>query len=223
MKPTCRFGNCFPKLVLAACLSGVIFSTLTGLSGTVNLSGADGERNVVDSGGVPLNDGNQVRIGFFNAGFDIAANSSSLNALAGAWNQFGVTSIQHLPPFGTPQPGRFADSLSNGNALFAGRQISLWIFKTSDNAAPVGDFSNVLEYGLYTSSLANWTFPTLLPSTISSSEADTAYAGDFIPSGPSTFGSLQLTAVPEPGVASLLSLAAALVLGYRFEFRKPKG
>src|SRR5687768_2287504 len=93
-----------------------IYQIATDAQITVNYNAGPGLRNVVDSAGTPLPDLNEVRIGYFDAGFDVAANANNLLALDSAWNLFDTTGIRNIPPFGAPQPGRFADSASSSDA-----------------------------------------------------------------------------------------------------------
>lgn len=181
---------------------------------TVSVDGNfPGDRNVVDSGGTPLPDssGNEVEIGYFDTagGFSIGTQHqgggiTDLSAMSSHWHQFAATTIQTL--FG--RPGSFVISGATGNdASFTGMQIDLWVFKTSGNGAVAGDFSNVIEYGLFTGPGAAWTFPsTSFPNnstTVSTSQVDTSYYGGLSAGTP---GSLQLATVPEPSSLSLIGL-----------------
>src|SRR5258708_5834893 len=85
---------------------------------TVNYNAAHGERNIVDSSGNPVPDGNIAAIGYFPSTFDVVANESDFTALQGAWHLFGETTITHLPPVGSPQPGRFAGVTTQNDSAF---------------------------------------------------------------------------------------------------------
>ena len=177
---------------------------------SVNYSGGLGGRDVVYNG-APVPDGNYAAIGFFNSGFDLAANSANLPALKGAWNQFGFTQIRTL--FG--RPGSFSDFQALLDLRFQGQKISLWIFDTANNTAPTASFDNVSGYGIYSSTLVNWAFPSpnAMPpgntTAIDSSEVNQAWFGTFDPSH------LVLAPVPEPSVWSLFVVGSLLFCGRR--------
>jgi hypothetical protein len=182
---------------------------------TVAYNAGIGLRDVVDSAGVPLAFGNQVRIGFFPGDFDVAANTQNLAALDAGWVPYDSTSIRNINTLGQPQLGRFAvDSATSSDPIFNGQQILLWVFKTSDDGPPQAGFGNVSEYGLYSSTLTNWKFPTQgSDPSASSILIDTSEVNQFIHGTlvDGTPGSLQLAAVPEPmgyGLATGLVLAA---------------
>jgi hypothetical protein len=187
---------------------------------TVNFAAGVGRgaRDVTDHTGALMPVGNDVEIGFFNPGTDIAANTAlglqGIINLWSAWHPFGTTTIQQgFPDF---TDGQFAGSASQANSLFDGKPIVLWIFKTTDNGAPnTTDFSNVLEYGLYsrTASGSAWTFlPSgLTPQSqdINTGQIDTSYFGAVNGGSTGTLGTS--LAVPEPGSLSILALGFALV------------
>jgi hypothetical protein len=158
-----------------------------------------------------------------------------LGALGQNWHQFGPgTSIQ-TNAF-APQPGSFGSTPQQSQVFdptagpFGGKQIDLWVFKTSDGLTPhfgPGDNGNVLEYGLYTELLTLdpgtgkplWTFPNSGPPTggnetsIDTSQVDMAYYGQFVQSGGSVI-SLELfpvAAVPEPGPLALFGFGLIFV------------
>ncbi len=192
-------------------------------------SGNAGESNAVVSAGQPVPDGNTVEIGYFTSGFNPTNNANSLLTLGAAWHEFGSANISTFAPSGPPVGGRFLGDSITTDPSFQGNKIYLWIFETSGNGAPAADFSNVLEYGLYSSSSNNWVFPPIgtpglgNQQILSSNQIDTFLFGDGITSGsgdPRTPGSLQLAnvqAVPEPGVMALLGVS--LFLGGLFHRR----
>jgi len=172
---------------------------------TLDYTGAPLERNVTVSTGAPVPDGNEVRAGYFDVGFDIAANVAGMDlmALGGAWNQFDVALTTQI----SGEPGRFAASGSLTDPTFDGQQIYLWILMTDTNGAVASDFSNVEEFGIFTSTAPNWVFPvegSPIPTTlVTTSEVTQAFAGSIVAGTP---GSLQLVAIPEPGQAALVVL-----------------
>lgn len=195
-------------LLLAAALGEV---TVRGQL-TVNYDAAPGQRNVVDSSGNPVPDGNIAAIGFFTSGFDVAGNASDYTALQSAWHLFGAATITHLPT-SSGTGGRFAGVSTQNDSSFNNQKIYLWVTET--NLAGVVD-----EYGLYSSTSGTWAFPpnnnpqpnTL---TITSSQVDTFLFGTSVAGTP---GSLELAVVPEP--SSIALLTTGLVLGGFFLRRR---
>src|ERR1043166_7760651 len=136
---------------------------------TVVYTGGVGQPNIVDSSGNILVDtdptlGKTVELGYFNPGFDVAANAGNLAALGANWHLFDATYIQTLD-----RGGEFAAQAATSSTTFDNKQVFLWIFKTSDNLSPPTDFStgsgNVLEYGLFSSTVGSsqTTFPWFFP------------------------------------------------------------
>ena len=183
-------------------------------SASTTYTGGPGERDVM-FGGVPVADGNYVEIGYFTPGFNVSANAGSLSALAGAWQQLDFTTTQQI----FAQGGRFGATASTSSASFDNQKVALWLFKTSDNAAPASGFGNVQGYGVYSSTGGNWFFPfhDAVPpgnmGTVTSSEVNTAYFGTF------DANHLLLTPVPEPSIYALLALSGGLVLVARLRKR----
>jgi len=113
-----------------------------------------GERDIWTTANAALANGNSVMIGYFDSTVDPMTIGGDLDLLSGAWHVFGSTNI--ITQFGNA--GLFSDT-DTGNATFDGKKVWLWIFKTSNNSAPTPTYSNVLEYGLYSSTLSAWNFP----------------------------------------------------------------
>ena len=189
-------------------------------------TGGSGERNVVQSDGTTaVPDGNYVEVGYFdsNSGFSPGANSTDLISLGAHWHEYGFTNIETFAPFGSPVPGRFrGDSLLN-DSTFDSKKIYLWIFQTSDNGAPAGDFSNVSQYGIFSSTLSNWSFPVdgatppANQTALSSNDVDTYVFGSSVAGSPGSLELANVASVPEPGSLSLLAMG--LVFG-RFALRR---
>jgi hypothetical protein len=183
---------------------------------TVNFGAGPNQPDVVDQGGSPLADGNYVRLGCFDPGFNLLANANNMTALSGAWNEFGFTTIR--PIFG--QPGRFAATLSGSDPLFDGQQMWLWILRTAGDTAPAPDMSNVMEYGVYSSTAPNWLFPaqgTVPPgntASVNSSEVDQAAFGSFD-------ANHLFLEVPEPSAFGLFTIGLALFSAFRLQ-RRPR-
>jgi hypothetical protein len=186
-------------------------------STTVNFSAAPGQPSVMDiTGTAALADGNLVEIGYFNSGFDVAAFSQDLLALASAWNEFGSTKISTI----FNQPGRFSDSASTSDPAFDNNQIWIWLFQTSDDSSPSAGMENVVGYGLFTSSSQNWSFPVQgsipLDNTtdVNSSEVDQAYFGSFDSSH------LLLEPIPEASATAFLAMGVGPLL---YSLRRRRG
>lgn len=142
------------------------------------------------------------------------------------WHEFSATttSFTGFPP----HDGVFAED-ANGDAVFSDHQIYLWAFKTINNQAP-SSWSDVLEYGVFLNTSDNeWTFPrdTTPPSTPIIDVEDTgvfAYQGhggivnfNYVSAINGTqweFTSLQLAAVPEPGVYALVTGVGLLLFAF---------
>jgi hypothetical protein len=140
---------------------------------SLSVTAQPGQRFVEDPAGTPLAAG-FVWAGSFATGFDPAADALNPAALMAAWQPCLTTTVR--PIFG--EAGRFSDSTQANAPALTGKPIYLWIFTTSDAAAPRADLANVTGYGLFTA--AAWTFPdgTLPPPQnyrqINSSEVQTA-------------------------------------------------
>ncbi len=185
---------------------------------TVNYAGGTGSGipNAVDSTGTPLantdpSTGLTVEIGYFDTtgGFDAAANANNLQSLAGHWHLFGATHIG--VPILPGAQGAFASSPSSTDSQFLGKQIDLWIFKTSDNSTPT--FStlttgNVVEYGLFTG--AAWVFPSTTTPPNNTAAVDTSSITSALFGTVNTGTSLELAAVPEPSSLALLALGLGM-------------
>ncbi len=177
---------------------------------TVNFSSGFNQPDVYWDG-APVASGNQVRIGFFDSSFDVSSHLYDLPALGYAWYQFGFTTNRTL----LGQPGHFAATASLFDPtrdVYHGQRIWMWLLKTSDNGLPTADFSNVIGYGLYSSSLANWVFPAYgatppaNTTSIDSSQINTSLFGTY------NANHLFLAPVPEPPVTGFMALGISLFL-----------
>ena len=174
---------------------------------TIGYGAGIGQRDVYFQG-APLPDGNQVQIGFFDSGFDVSGNAGNIFTLASAWNQLAFTDITTI----FNQPGRFGANASTADPAFDGQKVCLWLFKTSDDGAPLPNFSNVTGFGIFSSTSANWIFPihNALPpgntTSVNSSEVDQVFNGSY------DFNHLILSPVPEPGTCVLLGISGVIIL-----------
>ena len=167
-----------------------------------------GQPPIWTSAGVGLPDGNSVWLGYFDAGFDVAANADDLEALLGAWHLYDATTTYS----DVLEAGHFFDSGSSTDPLTANQQIWLWVFKTSDDSAANADLSDVREHGLFSSTFTSdpsrsWRIPGL-GSPPNRVDIDTSQI-DIARWGSISSGHLNLAAVapiPEPAVSGLLAL-----------------
>src|SRR4051794_19370628 len=101
------------KFFVLLALLGILQIPARADSITVNFAAGPGQRNLMFNG-TTVPDGNYVKLGFFDSGFDVAGNAGNLGSLAGAWNELGYTTV--TPVFG--QPGYFAGIQSGYDAAF---------------------------------------------------------------------------------------------------------
>jgi hypothetical protein len=165
-----------------------------------------GGPNFVDDVGIAVPDGNEVRIGYFDGTFDVAANAGNLVSLEGAFHEFGATTTE-TTFLGSGQIGGSVSAVSSGANSFENQKIYLWAFKTTDAQAPNASFSNVSDYGLFSSTQTNWKFPaTASPpgnlTSIFTPEVDQSFHAGILAGSP---GSLELATVPEPEFCALVT------------------
>ncbi len=200
--------------ILLTCLTVALSLNLMAQS-QVNYSAPPGMPAVYNIGGVAVANGNSVWVGAFDQGFNVAANANRPDLLLAHWNSFGSANISTIGG----QAGRFTGSSSSTDPFFGNQKIFLWIFSTDGATAPdVFDFNNVNEYGLFSSTLANWIFsPDPPPSnlrTINSSQVNQGLFGAYDPTH--LYLSPGFIVVPEPSVLGLLSIAVpAVALAFR--------
>lgn len=161
---------------------------------------------LADSAGNFLPAGNEVRLGYFNDGFDYFANAGSVATLLENFTEFASTNIQVGFPDLFPSGGGaiLESNLHNSNTGFSGKSIHLMIFKTLDDG-PVVDLSSVQEYGVFGSSNEAWIFPGSGDSkSIFTGQIDQFIAGGKIENAgylgehPNPYSIITLTAIPEP-------------------------
>lgn len=205
------------KILLSLCQILLLSWTAMGANIQVDYSAAPGQRNVQN---LPLAtaipDGNKVAVGTFAGGFDVVGNAGSISALAANWIEFDSKSTRTIGG----EPGRFAESKTGDDALFNGKPIYLWIFKTETNTDPAsfpgGPFDDVRGYGLFTAPA--WIFPSgSNPAPANFIEITSDDAGitalNGVVFGPVDTGALQF--VPEPGAGLLLGIGLLLMAGCR--------
>lgn len=102
------------------------------------------------------------------------------------------------------------EDLTNTNPSFDAQQIFWWAFKTSDDSAPNEGLANVLERGIFSSTLTNWVVPvegSAMTSTVTASEE----VNILFNAQRATDNNSQLKAAPEPSSAFALALLVMLV------------
>ena len=169
------------RLLFGMTVATLIYSQV-GAVVTIEYHADTGTRNVVDSTGKILANGNEVRIGYFKDGFNPANDGKNIHEVASAWCELHRTTIQVVFDEG----GRFYGNQSYSDSEFTDKTICLWILKTSNNDPVFNDFSNVKEYGIF-SAKTGWKLPDpeIIPPfnhlLISSSEVEMAYFGSLKP------------------------------------------
>lgn len=147
---------------------------------TVIYMGGIDRSPVHTASGEPLANGYTVSIGSFEDDFDPAAHTADVAALLEHWHAYDQTEIQRIDDVA----GSFTKQGFSEDPFFTGKPIFLMVSRTSDGQAPFLDGSNVLDYGLFTSSVSSWTFPTpgamppLESTLIHTDQIDTALWGN---------------------------------------------
>lgn len=165
---------------------------------TVDYTAQLGQRNVVDHAESAILSGmGEVRLGVLSTGFDPEVHAGYLQLLGQAWVELGKTEIR--PIFG--QEGRFSDAAIFDRPELAGQKLYLWVLKTTDGGPVSNDFSNVADYGVYSSTDSDWNIPPqdALPPENSTLINTTQVDQSFGPGGYNET-SLQLRQAPEIGL-----------------------
>ncbi|MCB1100275.1 MAG: PEP-CTERM sorting domain-containing protein [Verrucomicrobiae bacterium] len=124
---------------------------------TVEFTAQLGQRNVIDvDGGLLRAEGGEVRLGLLADFFDPEEHGDDLHRLREAWIPLGSTPIRSV----LGEASRFSAAITSEDSLVQGAQLYLWILHTADGATVARDFSNVTEFGLYSSTHRNWTVPS---------------------------------------------------------------
>jgi hypothetical protein len=200
------------KITISLLFVSVFASSLMAQS-QVQYTAAPGQRSISTTTG-PVANGNAVWIGGFNNGFDPNANGNDPYTLLNNWSRFGETTITTI----ALQPGRFTGNSSSTDPFFPTKKIYLWIFSTDDGSAPLPDFANVNEYGLFSSTDVDWTYSDQpAPNNFRAINSGDVNQLIFGSSDTSTlFLSGGFILVPEPSTLGLLGVAIpALVLALR--------
>jgi hypothetical protein len=243
------------RLLFFAAVLGSALAAHATTNVTVNWKASD-DNGFGLADGTPLAVGNEVRLG----AFDFTGNiSGSIQGYVNSRDFVGLAS--HFRSFDTAYIGTSAGadlgtvpladrsglfekssgtiSLPTGSSIF-NAQIFLWVFKTVGNNAVAGDFSNVLQMGVFSSNTSSWLFPgdsnNGIPGTtsieltnLSNAAGDALLGTALIPVGSFGLSSiplatgdnhvLRLMAVPEP-TAALLAITVLLPLLACRRFRR---
>ncbi len=189
------------------CLLLALGTPLWGLN--LFIDAGPGLPNVLTPGEIALADGQKVSVGYFDAGFDVAAAGGNHFQLQQAWNTLGTLDVRTI----FDEPGRFAGQLEIDAQDLIGTQLYFWIVEgsTADTAFQLG---STYHMGLFTTSGTGWTIPAetippVLQLTLSTADIDRSIFGGIQPEH------LNLVPVPEASSFSWLLLAFFLVLRRR--------
>lgn len=226
------------------------FIPLSAFSATVNISSANVSPNlgtyttVTDEAGAALSVGNRILIGTFDTSSAASATDffnsydkslDGLNLMMGSFVEFAPAVVKSAIPTTAGRVNVTTASQSINNTVFENSPIYMVIFKTSGNVTDLGTgYSNVLEFGVYSSSLTptvgrTWVFPDVTASTeLSTSmglrlqDVNQPYVGSASGTAPAMSLSLKaLTPIPEASSAMLmLGGLGLLAMGNRRRSRK---
>jgi len=173
----------FPRFLVSALALLLCATSLPAT--TVVLQGGFGYPATHAADGTPIPSGHKVSVGTFKDGFDPAtANPSDLTTLLANWLEFGFTTTEVIDGI----PGSYWLKHTNSTPTFQGKKIYLFLTRTSDQADPAADGSNVIDYALFNSSHPAWVFrlppsDTNLPpndlTQINTSQITSAIWGDY--------------------------------------------
>ena len=173
-----RVSPSFPSTTVAMGLALFVSSGLAQASVTIDYTAQLGQRNVTDAdGGLLRADSGEVRLGTLAEFFDPDEHGDDLHRLREAWIPLDATPIRSV----LGEASRFSAAVTSDDASLESGRLFLWILKTSDGADVAPDYSNVTDFGLYSSTGENWTVPSeeRLPpentTIINSSQIDLSY------------------------------------------------
>ena len=168
-----------------------------------------GQTPIWTSTGIPLPDNNEVVIGFFDDGFNVASNAGDLDLLLDAWNRYDGTTIYT----DVGEGGHFYAPASSNDPIFVGKQIWLLVFKTDENSAPSADWSDVKEYGLFSSTSSGWIFPSfgIPPANNTDINTDQINVIAWGSVSPGHLNLAQAAIVPEPGTGMLVAVGFGIL------------
>jgi len=109
--------------------------------------GAGESNSFSEENGTDLPAGNLARLGVFSlTDSEIQANSGNVEFLNSNFTQIGTARIGE--PFGGI-PGHFSQSVQFDSTSIAGRQMALWVFKSSNNSSDMASVNSALQIGIF--------------------------------------------------------------------------
>jgi len=126
--------------------------------------GAGETNSFSEENGTDLAMGNLARLGVFSLpDSQIQANSGNVAFLNSNFTQIGTARMGD--PFGGI-PGHFSQSVQFDSTSIAGRQMALWVFKSSDNSSDLASVNSALQIGIFYMDMAlngAWAVPPQNP------------------------------------------------------------
>jgi hypothetical protein len=218
------------KLVLVFALAAL---SATSHAATLAWSAGAASNGFDQVSGADLPAGNLVRVGYFTiSDAQIAANQFDFGFLNSNFREFAISTI------GTgvigSAAGHFQDqdqaTVEGAGADFAGKQIYLWAFASTDNSSPGASFATAFEHGIFYMPFAqdpDWQFPSsdVFDTAISLSDLTDASNNNLLPNAQLVIGGFNAAgttalsgeptftlAVPEPGTAAVALVGGVALL-----------
>jgi hypothetical protein len=121
------------------------------------ISGEFQDNFFADAAGVPLAAGNQILIGHFENESAVIEARDNFSDVIDLFQQFGTGTVDISEPVGSTVPPGAATGSSTLNPAtdFTGKQVYILATKTSDNGPLAEDYLNLLEYGIFTSTVSH--------------------------------------------------------------------
>ena len=208
--------------ILGASVIGLLTNGVSGQQVIFQAGDALGLSELENSAGASLPGGNQIRVGSFSLGqAGVMAIGDDLSSLDASFSLYD-SGVVH----GTIGGGAGAASFTatNGDLSFVGDTVYFWTFLTADNSAPSVDYSNVIEYSLFSKSSDAWTFPDPNAANVQDRTIQVfSDDADWIAHGTITGTAIQTAAVPEPTITVVVAGGVLLGFGMLRRFRWGQG
>lgn len=169
----------FLKVIVLCALAMLMYSGLEARQ-TVFYLGGKGQAALRSSAGFPLPNDVTVQIGVITDDLaDVSQLAADPAVLQANWTAVGTTATRRL----ASDYGSFADRAMWDDAALTGKKLYLLVIRTDDGQMPAQDWSNVIEYGLYSSTQVNWLMPDTYArppqnlTQINSTQVDEAFYG----------------------------------------------